>query len=48
MASTNNAIDLLKKHGFQPVFHPSEGGHTWENWRDYLVIFAGQIFRDRS
>ena len=48
MTSTNNALDLLKKHGFQPVFHPSEGGHTWENWRDYLVIFAGQIFRDRS
>jgi enterochelin esterase family protein len=45
MANTKNAIDLLKKHGFAPVFQESAGGHTWENWRDYLVIFAGEIFQ---
>ena len=44
MANTNNAVALLKKHGFTPVFKESPGGHTWENWRDYLVIFAGQLF----
>jgi enterochelin esterase-like enzyme len=46
MANTMNAVNLLKKHGFNPVFQESLGGHTWENWRDYLVIFAGKIFRD--
>jgi enterochelin esterase family protein len=45
MANTMNALSLLKKHGFVPVFQESQGGHTWENWRDYLVIFAGQLFR---
>jgi len=46
MTNTMNAVNLLKKHGFSPVFQESQGGHTWENWRDYLVIFGGQLFRD--
>jgi enterochelin esterase-like enzyme len=46
MANTMNAVNLLKKHGFTPVFQESAGAHTWENWRDYLVIFSGQIFRE--
>lgn len=46
MANTKNALNLLKKHGFTPVFQESAGAHTWENWRDYLVIFAGEIFKD--
>ena len=46
MTNTMNAVTLLKKHGFAPVFQESAGAHTWENWRDYLVIFAGQIFKD--
>ena len=35
----------LKKHGFQPVFLESPGGHTWINWRNYLHEFAPQLFR---
>ncbi len=46
MANTTNAVNLLKKHGFTTVFQESAGGHTWENWRDYLVTFGGQIFKD--
>ena len=46
MPNTMNAVNLLKKHGFTPVFQESQGAHTWENWRDYLVIFGGQLFRD--
>lgn len=42
----NNAtLDLLKQHGFNPVFHESEGGHTWLNWRAYLAEFAPQLFQ---
>ena len=44
LGNSRAAADLLKKHGFSPVFHESEGGHTWPNWRDYLVIFAPQLF----
>ena len=38
-------MDLLKKHGFAPVFLESEGAHTWLNWRDYLAAFAPQLFQ---
>ena len=38
-------VDLLKKHGFNPVFEHSEGGHTWINWRNYLNTFAPQLFQ---
>jgi enterochelin esterase family protein len=45
MTNTANAVNLLKKHGFAPEFQETAGGHTWENWRDYLVTFSGRIFR---
>ena len=38
-------MELLKKHGFKPVFIESEGAHTWLNWRDYLAAFAPQLFQ---
>jgi len=44
LANATNTAALLKKHGFSSVFHESEGGHTWPNWRDYLGIFAPQLF----
>lgn len=25
-------------------YHESEGGHTWDNWIDYLTIFAQRLF----
>jgi len=45
IATSKNTVDLLKKHGFAPVFLESEGGHTWLNWRDYLSQFAPQLFQ---
>ncbi len=45
IANTRNTVDLLKKHGFNPVFKESPGGHTWINWRNYLNEFAPQLFR---
>ena len=41
---THETVDLLKKHGFAPVFDESAGGHTWLNWRQYLIEFAPQLF----
>jgi enterochelin esterase family protein len=43
--TTRSTVDLLKKHGFRPVFIESEGAHTWLNWRDYLAAFAPQLFQ---
>jgi enterochelin esterase family protein len=40
-----NTIDLLKKHGFEVAYHESAGGHTWDNWREYLNEFAPLLFK---
>jgi enterochelin esterase family protein len=45
LTTTSATVDLLKKHGFTPVFKETPGGHTWINWRDYLNEFAPQLFR---
>jgi enterochelin esterase-like enzyme len=44
MPNTTSTVDVLKKHGFDPVFIESPGAHTWFNWRNYLVEFAPQLF----
>ena len=42
---TKATVEMLKKHGFDPVFKESERGHVWLNWRDYLVEFTPQLFK---
>ena len=40
-------VDFRKKLddiGMKYTYRESEGGHTWSNWRDYLVEFAGELF----
>ena len=44
MPTTAATVDLFKRHGFDPVFVESPGGHTWINWRNYLVEFAPRLF----
>jgi enterochelin esterase family protein len=45
IANSRSTVDLLKKHGFDPVFKESAGAHTWINWRNYLIEFAPQLFQ---
>ncbi len=45
LGMTKGTLDLLKKHGFNPVYRETPGGHTWINWRNYLTEFAPQLFR---
>ncbi len=45
LKTTTMTVDMFKKHGFDPVFKESAGGHTWINWRDYLDEFAPQLFQ---
>jgi enterochelin esterase-like enzyme len=37
--------DALDKHQIKHQFAPSEEGHVWRNWRNYLTAFAPQLFR---
>jgi enterochelin esterase-like enzyme len=48
LPATTATLDLLKRHGFAPVFVESPGGHTWINWRNYLAEFAPQLFKSGS
>ena len=45
MPTTEATVELLKKHGFAPVFKQTPGGHTWINWRNYLNEFVPQLFK---
>jgi enterochelin esterase-like enzyme len=45
LTTTNATVELFKKHGFNPVYKETPGGHTWINWRAYLNEFAPQLFQ---
>lgn len=45
IANTKTTVEMLKRHGFNPVFKESPGAHTWLNWRNYLIEFAPQLFQ---
>lgn len=37
-----NEMDAI---GMQYEYWETDGGHTWNNWRDYLTIFAQRLFK---
>jgi enterochelin esterase-like enzyme len=39
-------VELFRKHGFTVTYEETGGGHTWINWRDYLVRFTPLLFKD--
>ena len=43
--TTRSTVDMFKKHGFNVVYEESTGGHTWINWRNYLHVYAPQLFQ---
>src|SRR5439155_11736256 len=47
IGTTRATVEMLKKHGFNPVFNETEGAHTWIVWREYLRDFAPQLFQYR-
>lgn len=38
-------VDFLEKHNYPHQVVWTDGAHTWKNWRNYLVIFAKQLFK---
>ena len=36
---------LLDANAYPYVYHETDGGHTWENWRKYLVDFLPKLFK---
>jgi enterochelin esterase-like enzyme len=44
MPNTKTTVEMLRKHGFNPVFIESPGAHSWFNWRNYLIEFTPQLF----
>lgn len=45
VATSRATVELLKKHGFEVVYHETEGAHTWDKWREYLHEFAPLLFQ---
>ena len=36
---------ILDEVGMKYTFYPTGGAHTYNNWRNYLIQFASQLFR---
>jgi len=36
---------MMDKYGIRYVYHESDGGHTWINWRRYFADFAPRLFK---
>jgi enterochelin esterase family protein len=47
LANSNASVAMLNKAGIKTEVHESGGFHAWNNWRDYLAIFAPKLFRDQ-
>jgi enterochelin esterase-like enzyme len=44
-ASSTPTRAMMDKYGIKYVFHESDGGHTWINWRRYFADFAPRLFQ---
>ncbi|MEG2514375.1 MAG: esterase, partial [Bacteroidaceae bacterium] len=36
---------LLDNNQYQYSYNETDGGHTWKNWRNYLIEFTPLLFR---
>jgi len=42
--TTRATVKMFREHGFDVTYEETGGGHTWLNWRDYLIEFAPMLF----
>ncbi len=45
LKTSQQTVDMFKKHGFNVKYDETEGAHTWLVWREYLQSFVPQLFR---
>ena len=45
LETTNKTVDILREHNFKIFYKKTGGGHTWDNWREYLNEFAPLLFK---
>jgi enterochelin esterase-like enzyme len=45
LKTSQATVEMLKKHQFPVEYKETGGGHTWLNWRDYLIEFAPLLFQ---
>jgi hypothetical protein len=45
ITATKARVDVLRKHGVEPVFFESPGANSWFNWRNYPIELMPQLFR---
>jgi enterochelin esterase-like enzyme len=45
LKTTQQTVEMFKKHGFDVKYDETEGAHTWLVWREYLPGFVPQLFR---
>lgn len=43
----DNLRSKMDKNGYRYYYNETDGGHTWENWRKYLVDFLPRIFAEK-
>jgi enterochelin esterase family protein len=46
LQTAKDTVDLLKKNNFEVTYKETDGGHTWDKWREYLHEFSQHLFRD--
>ena len=44
LPSVDALLASLNRHGIRHTWRPTEGGHTWTNWRFYLAEFLPLLF----
>ncbi|MDG3005223.1 alpha/beta hydrolase [Paludisphaera mucosa] len=47
LKTSQATVEMLKRHQIDVVSRDTVGGHTWLNWRDYLVEFAPLLFQGK-
>jgi enterochelin esterase family protein len=45
LKTSQQTVDMFRKHGFDVKYDETEGAHTWLVWREYLQGFVPQLFR---
>jgi enterochelin esterase-like enzyme len=45
LETSRATVKMFEGHAFKVVYRETDGGHTWDKWREYLNEFAPQLFR---